>query len=135
MVFEVSVLKWGILFYPKLYYLILECPTKRMFEPYKGYQFSLSYKSINRVRVQEPSPHTPIQNSREYPPGAKASNVVTVWEPKAHKRPFNRRTFFNLSNSNSNTVHQHNLFTFNFQYHVLDINVLFGAHYMAGVEA
>ena len=37
------------------------------FGPYKGYQFSLS-QSLNRVRVQEPSRHTPIQNLWEYPP-------------------------------------------------------------------
>ena len=36
------------------------------FGPLKGYQFSLS-QSLNRVRVQEPSRHTPFQNSREYP--------------------------------------------------------------------
>ena len=37
------------------------------FGPEKGCQFSLS-PSLNRVRVHEPSRHTPIQNSREYRP-------------------------------------------------------------------
>ena len=37
------------------------------FGPEKGYQFSPS-QSLNRVTVQGPSWHTPIQNLRKYPP-------------------------------------------------------------------
>ena len=44
------------------------------FGPQKGYPFSLS-QSLNGPRVHEPSRHTAIQNSREYPPGGEGHNV------------------------------------------------------------
>ena len=49
-----------------------------LFLPWIGCQFSLSL-SLNRVRVHEPSRHTPIQNSREYPP--RVSSLLRMREP------------------------------------------------------
>ena len=84
--FVAVVLVWSLARVAKLYYLILGCENTPLNQCLGLKRVSVfAFLALNRVRVQEPSQHIPIQNLREYLPwesypGHFAAQTIEIWQ-------------------------------------------------------